>query len=150
MRITNKKILWACMQGLLYRPYKWGGDDPMGGFDCSGGIQELLASIGIDPKGDQTAQALYNHFDLEIDNHWIGDSYASIYRSFGHLLFFGKGNDKITHVSMAINHRSMFEFAGGGSKTNTIDDAIRHNAYARIRAIDSRKDFISAIGILGG
>ena len=43
------------------KPYLWGGEGPEG-YDCSGFIQEVLSCIGLDPKGDQTAQGLYNYF----------------------------------------------------------------------------------------
>ena len=44
-------------------PYRWAGDDPMAGFDCSGYLQEVLASVGMDPRGDQTSQALHDDID---------------------------------------------------------------------------------------
>ena len=30
------------------RPYSWGGDDPMSGFDCSGLIHETLQAVGLE------------------------------------------------------------------------------------------------------
>jgi cell wall-associated NlpC family hydrolase len=45
-------------------PYRWGGSNPITGFDCSGLVQEILKSVYMDPPGDQTAEALYQYFLL--------------------------------------------------------------------------------------
>lgn len=117
-------------------PYIWGGDDPMRGFDCSGFAQELLAMIGLDPKGDQTAQGLYNHFIKDRSDRTS---------MCGSLCFYGKSVDKITHVAVFLDEFTVIEAAGGGSKTNTEADAIRHNAYIRIRPWDHRNDVVAII-----
>ena len=133
------------MKSNLGKPYIWGGDDTIKGFDCSGLAQEVLASIGLDPKGDQTANALCEHFKhpangvMHIDNGIVKG-----YLEFGTLLFFGNTN-RITHVAIAIDQTLMYEAGGGGSKTRTIEDAIAQNAYIRIRPIARRKDLIYAI-----
>lgn len=118
------------------RPYRWGGDDPMSGFDCSGFVQELLAAVGEDPPSDQSSQALYDHFAKG-----LFDSSVEM----GSLLFFGKSVSEITHVAFALNEDLMIEAAGGGSKTLTLDDAVRQNAYIRMRPIFSRRDLVAAI-----
>lgn len=138
-KIEKRDILWATMQRMLQTPYVWGGDD-FEGYDCSGGIQELLASVGHDPPKDQTAHMLmefFSHPDL-------GKYVSSI--EFGDLLFFG--DLKATHVAMAVNDVIMFEFGGGGSKTVDAEKASQHNAYARFRRIRSRNDFLNAIRFL--
>lgn len=112
-------------------PYRWGGDDPMTGFDCSGFVQEILASVGLDPKGDQTAQSLFDHFER---NGSLGQGGA------GALAFFGKDSKSITHVAFCIDQYRMIEAGGGNSQTLTLDAAIRQNAYIRIRLIKSRQD----------
>lgn len=120
---------------LLVRPYKWGGDDPLAGFDCSGYVQECLASIGMDPKDDQSAQALYDHF-APISSRDEGP---------GALIFFGPSVSKINHVALAVSAKYMFEYGGGGSGTNTLNDAIKQNAYGRMRPIASRKDVVAIV-----
>ena len=58
-RAMALKIAWA----YLGRPYRWGGDDPMAGFDCSGFIVEILQSVGlIERREDFTAQGLWELF----------------------------------------------------------------------------------------
>ena len=138
--MNTKEILQSVIRKMLFIQYKWGGDDPMTGFDCSGGVQEILSSVGLDPNGDQTAAALYEHFIRDE----IGYEPDSV--NFGDLIFFGRKS--ISHVAFALNKKEMFEFAGGGSKTNTEDDAAAHNAYGRIRPISSRRDYRSAVRIL--
>ena len=46
-------------------PYVWGGNNVMEGLDCSGYTQVILRAAGLDPKGDQTSQGLYDHFRTE-------------------------------------------------------------------------------------
>ena len=117
-------------------PYRWGGDDTIDGFDCSGLVQELYASIGFDPPGDQTAQALYEHFKSV--------SHEKLLKP-GALAFYGKSEDKITHVAMFIDEKRIIEAGGGGSHTQTKEDAAIQNAYIRIRPYDRRKDLVATL-----
>lgn len=111
-------------------PYKWGGQNPLEGFDCSGYIQEITASIGIDPRGDQTAQGLYYY--------WAKHGVLQETVKPGCILFFGKDLNKITHVALAVNNFQMIEAAGGDSKTKTIQDAKKKGACVRIRPWNAR------------
>lgn len=118
------------------RPYRWGGDDPMAGYDCSGFVQELLDSCGIDPAGDQTAQALYNFFSLagELNK-----------RGCGSLVFYGASKSRISHVAMMLDEHRIIEAGGGDSRTKTEEDAVKQNAYIRVRHFLRRKDLIAVI-----
>lgn len=120
-------------------PYKWGGSHPAEGYDCSGFVQELLASQGIDPKGDQTAQMLFTKF---IDEDGL-ISPAKISRN--DLLFFGKSKDSITHIAIAVTPKTMLEAGGGGSATNNVKDAISHQAMIRVRPI--RNDLVAVLRV---
>lgn len=117
-------------------PYTWGGDDSIYGYDCSGFIQELLSSVGMDPPGDQTAQALYNFFDKN-----------GKYNSYGvgALAFYGKSVTEIIHVAMMVDQWRIIEAGGGGSKTKTKEEAARDNAYVRIRLLKHRPDLVAVI-----
>lgn len=117
-------------------PYKWGGSNPISGYDCSGLVQELLASVGIDPPGDQTAQGLFDYFKNE--SGW------NVY-GLGSIAFFGKDAAHITHVAMMLDNYRIIEAGGGGSATRTLDDADHENAVVRIRHITNRKDLIAVI-----
>lgn len=116
-------------------PYKWGGDDTIKGFDCSGFAQEILAAVGMDPQGDQTADRLYRYFKEQ------GDRGV---RRPGALSFYGKP-ERITHIGFCVTRDLMLEAGGGGSKTVDAEAAARHNAYIRMRPIKARSDFVECI-----
>lgn len=120
------------------QPYRWGGDDTINGFDCSGFVQELLASVGMDPPGDQTADALYRYFLVNGKPDLTDEPLA------GELVFFGKP-ERITHIGFCIDGFRMIEAGGGGSRTTSREAAARDNAYIRIRPINRRKDLIGRI-----
>ncbi len=115
--------------------YKWGGENHEG-WDCSGLVQEILASVGADPKYDQTAQALYDHFKC------FG---TRDIKEPGSLAFFGFNDERITHVGFMVDPFRMVEAGGGGSRTHTPEDAIRQNAFVRIRPIKSRTNLVCTI-----
>lgn len=135
--MTESEILKAFIQSTLGTPYIWGGNNPVEGYDCSGLIQDALASIGLDPRGDQNSQSLHDYF--------INKELSVSTPSFGDLLFFGKNARHITHVAMAVNESFMFEAGGGGSSTNTREDAAKQNACVRIREIRRRNDLVVII-----
>src|SRR3990167_4691210 len=117
-------------------PYRWGGEHPSEGYDCSGFIQEVLASIGFDPPGDQTAQTLYQR----------QKNCSSILEpEAGAVLFFGKSLMKITHVALAIDKLHMIEAGGGTKTTTTLKRAVEQKAFVRIRPIKSRSDLLDCI-----
>lgn len=133
-RIRSMATLTDYACSFIGKPYAWGGDDPMAGFDCSGLAQEILASVGFDPKGDQTAHQLYEHFK----------SNGKEQSGAGALAFYGKP-ERITHVGFMIDNFRMVEAGGGGSRTKTIEDAIKQNAYIRIRPINHRSDLVACL-----
>lgn len=109
------------------KPYRWGGDDPMAGFDCSGAMVEILKSCGIlDHHADLTADGLWNRYP------------RTTTPTFGTLVLFGTG--RATHVGMVDrvigDSVIFFEFGGGGSKTLTTQDAISQNAFGRYRVVN--------------
>jgi cell wall-associated NlpC family hydrolase len=116
------RIAWASV-GV---PYQWGGDDFLRGFDCSGFVIELLKSVGILPRtGDWTAEQLSNKF-MQVDNPVEG------------CLVFWQNNNKIIHVEYCLNEELAIGASGGGSKTNSLNDAINQNAYIKIRPMFTR------------
>lgn len=111
-------------------PYIWGGEG-RDGVDCSGYVQQILQAAGIDPKGDQTADALFRHFYFHHSRRLLSPPKA------GALVFYGS-RDKKSHVAFALNEDLVIESAGGGSKTLTQSDALRDRAFVRIRPFDYR------------
>jgi cell wall-associated NlpC family hydrolase len=106
-------------------PYVWGGDDAIQGFDCSGFVIELLKSVGLYPRGsDTTAEGLFGYYkDKEVQD--IKE---------GCLVFWATGN-KITHVEYVWKKKLTIGASGGNSKVKTRADAIKHNAYVKVRPL---------------
>ena len=119
-------------------PYRWGGDDPSG-IDCSGLVQECLESIGRNPPGgDKTADGIYRAMA----------EYArpTDFTRKGCVLFFGT-EDKITHTAISISKNFMVEAGGGGSKTVSEEAAWAHNAWVRVRPVNSRSDLVASLAL---
>ena len=129
MRNLVVKQAW----NFLGLPYKWGGDDPLAGFDCSGFIIELLKSVGVLPrKGDWTAHLLWDKFQP----YYTGTGAIQ----HGDLVFWrSAGGGKIIHVELLLNSVVAIGAGGGGSATKTVGDAIKQNAYIKIRPFASRE-----------
>jgi cell wall-associated NlpC family hydrolase len=132
--MSKKEIAIQYALSFLGLPYRWGGDDPIHGFDCSGLVQEILASVGMDPPGDQTAHGLFQYF-LTRNAGSAGS---------GALAFYGKA-DAITHIAMLINDTTIIEAGGGGSKTQNMQDAANQNAFVRLRPLKHRKDLVAVL-----
>lgn len=106
--------------------YLWGGDDPSG-FDCSGLIVEVLKAVGmIGHKVDFTADQLFRIFEKN----------KQTIKQEGCLVFwFDSIRSRAIHVEMMIDEFHTIGASGGGSKTITIQDAIKHNAFVKMRPI---------------
>lgn len=124
------EILRAYALQLVGTPYRWGGSSPMGGMDCSGFVQELLASVGLDPVGDQTAQGLFDFFDQN------GERNPK--PGVGVLAFYGESVSKVIHVALLLDPYRLIEAGGGGAKVTTIEMAEQFNAFIRVRHLSHR------------
>jgi len=123
-----------CHRGTFY---SWGGDD-VAGFDCSGLVVEILKTCGLIPrKSDFTAAGLYRR--LVHDGEAIQQPFGS-----GTLAFWGLTDDpeSIYHVEMIWGKPDgiwvSIGASGGGSKTKTREDAIRDNAFIKVRPLEGR------------
>ena len=110
--------------------YKWGGDDPMGGFYCSGYCIEILKGVGVLSRhGDWTAQSLFDR--------WITDNQVSSPTQ-GCLVFWRASSGRISHVEYCVTSICSLGASGGDSGVFTIEDAIEQNAYIKLRPFGSR------------
>lgn len=135
-RTMNPTILYDYAMSMVGQPYRWGGDDTIGGFDCSGLVVELLQSCGkLLNSVDLNAQGLYNHFLLLP----IG---IPLIPKLGCLAFYGKSSSAITHVGFCLDQSLMLNAGGGSSKTITREDAEKQNAFVKIRPIRYRLDLL--------
>lgn len=134
--MISDQVLYDYAMSFLGLPYKWGGDDPIEGFDCSGLVVEILKSVGYFPGNfDSNSQGLFNIVKATCQD--------TMNAKLGSLVFFGKDAENITHVGFCLDETRMLEAGGGGSKTITLDDASHQNAYVRIRPFRSRKDLVA-------
>lgn len=124
------KVAWR----VWGEPYKWAGDDPMEGFDCSGAAIEICRSVGKLPrKGDWKAVELYKRFT------------KTLAPKEGCLVFYGADAEHITHVGYCIDHEHYIGAEGGGPTTTTEAAAIAQNAYACVRPIHSRPNLVGYV-----
>lgn len=127
--MDSRVVLYDYAMSLVGLPYRWGGDDPVHGFDCSGLVLELLESQGAYTGGDTTAAGLHKF----LAGHGVDAP------GFGVLAFFGT---PISHVAFCLNGQLMLEAGGGGAKTTSLEAAAAQNAYVRVRPIRQRKDCV--------
>lgn len=120
----------------LSRPYIWGGDTPLEGFDCSGFCIEILKSVGILPRqGDWTARGLYAHFQ----------DCVTVSPQLGCLVFWANSAGKIIHVEFCLTSALSIGASGGGSQTVDEESAIRHDAYIKIRPFGTRPGIVGFV-----
>lgn len=120
----------------LYRlPYRWRGDDPMEGFDCSGLVVEGLKSVGVLARdGDWTAAQLAKMFKVVAEAAWQP----------GCLVFWNRtkpdGIIYIGHVEILWSRLEggpwlTIGASGGGSATTDDAKASAANAYVKVRPV---------------
>lgn len=127
-------------KSFIGKPYRWGGNGPLG-FDCSGFVQEVLASVGLDPKGDQSAQALYDYFTIN------GRLLIVDTPSGGDLVFYGENPKRISHIALMLNDWQQIGANSGDSTCTDLVNAERLGAMVKVRPWNYRKDFIAFVRI---
>ena len=115
--------------GFLGLPYRWGGDDPVRGFDCSGLVVEVLQGVGLLLHGtDMTA----NGFWMRYKNKAVAKGYE------GCLVLWFNMTGLATHIEMMIDDDHTIGASGGGSATTSTDAAADQNAFIKIRPVGYR------------
>lgn len=134
LALTSKRAIALAVWGDQHgRPYIWGGDDPILGFDCSGLVLEGLKAAGVVPRDfDATAHTLL---------HAVFASKPRLHQPLdlrpGCLLFWEDKTGKIRHVEIvaAVVNGTVWTIgaSGGGSKTPDAAAAAAQNAYVKVR-----------------
>ncbi len=112
-------------KGLLGSPYRYGGDSPQRGFDCSGLIHYAFGQAGI--QAPRTTQTLYQStFTVEPEALREGD-----------LLFF-RIEGKISHVAIYVGGTTFLHAPSSGKK---VSYASLDNPYWRDRLVKAGRLF---------
>ena len=132
--IPLSNIFYDYLMAFVGIRYRWGGNNPLSGFDCSGFVTHVLCSFGMLPWAcDFSAQGIYLKFKMAI----------KVTPMLGSLLFFGKSVDRITHVAIALNDKYMIEAGGGSQDTTNLETADENNAFIKISPIAHRSDLVA-------
>ncbi|MHC4867452.1 MAG: NlpC/P60 family protein [Planctomycetota bacterium] len=136
----REAALWV-WERQLGEPYLWAGDDPLGGFDCSGLAGEGLRSVGVIGRADRYAS-------FQLAEMWQATTDIKP----GCLLFWNRrqqdGSQRIGHVEIVwrvLDDGTVLTIgaSGGGRKTDTLQDAIDSDAYVKIR--EAVKPWVKAV-----
>jgi hypothetical protein len=122
-------------RSFLNVPYRWGGDDPMEGVDCSGLVLEGLKATGIVPRElDVTADSLLRQTFKDLPRETIDRLLRR-----GMLVFWGLPAQPMHHVEIVWatfpDRVLTIGASGGGARTIDRATAVKQNAYVKIRRI---------------
>lgn len=135
--MNKREILKEYSKSYLGLPYIWGGFNRIG-FDCSGLVQDILQAVGLDPIGDQTADALYEHYKSKLTSS----------KEIGNLVFWPQEGRK-THVAMIFDNDTIIEAGGGDSTTTSVEIALKQNACTRLRPLNYRGKSYVILDVIG-
>lgn len=123
----RKQFTWYALQW-LFKPYLWGGENPLSGVDCSGLVVDCFKSIGYYfKKEDYTANGIYQKYAQK--------TIAGPEARSGCLVFFLDDRHIATHVAILINNWQIIHATHGGSTTTTFEEAVRRDAYVKVRGL---------------
>lgn len=128
--MNKRDIALDVLKRYVGLPYRWGGNDPMTGFDCSGLMVEVLQSVGLmGRKEDYNANQLAEQY-AETD----------ILQP-GVMVFYDWNKDGvIDHVEMVVSvseEGDIFTIgaSGGNSATTSEIAAANQNAFVKVRPL---------------
>lgn len=132
----NRERKYACKLAwhFIGTFYSWGGDDPSG-FDCSRFTGEIMKALDIIPrhKPAPTAREQWEMFqNKRVDR-----------PSKGCLVFFGE--PLVTHVEFCIDSKYSIGASEGGSRVKTREDAIKYNAFIKLRPIKRNRNIVGYV-----
>lgn len=119
------KLLYDYAMTLNGVPYLWGGKNPLTGLDCSGCVNVILSSIGLDIPGVESAEQLFRY--------WVNRAKVCD-PQLGALIFFGNGQ-KIHHVAFGLDAFRMLEAAHGDRVCTTKSASALKGAYVKVSPV---------------
>lgn len=137
--------------------YKWGGDGPV--FDCSGYVNEGFKAFGMCPRGKDrnsrmiAGDACMGGLFIPVRN----DGPVHV-PSVGEVVFFADSpqSDDMTeeiahirHIEWCVNDWQTIGASGGGSKTLTMKDAIKHRAFIKVRPLGRNRRIVGFADFFG-
>lgn len=127
-------------------PYKYGGNNPLTGMDCSAYVGSVLRAGGV-LQHDYSAQGLFDYLSI----HGLSGKVGT-----GSVVFFGQDTEHISHVGFCVNKDLMLEAGGGDHTVLTLEDAAKRDAFIKLSPITRRQDLVATImpyyrlSLLGG
>jgi cell wall-associated NlpC family hydrolase len=112
--------------GLVGTPYRYGGNTPEGGFDCSGLVNYVYRDM-LDLRLPRTSQALAS---------WVGPRIPTDRLTAADLVFFGSGGE-VTHVGIYVGEGRFVHApsSGGTVRLDRLDGAYWRDHYAGARRV---------------
>lgn len=111
-------------------PYKYAGENPLEGEDCSQLIVNCLKSIGfMEQHEDLSCEGLWNRFHLKCPV-----SLTTPKR--GALAFWFNSEAQPEHIAICLDHLMTIQAAGGHSWVDTKKEAVDTSAYVKYKRVD--------------
>lgn len=109
--------------------YRWGGDNAIEGFDCSGLVMEYLKVLGtMSEAEDRSAAGIYNKL--------ITLGYLPIIKpKTGCLVFYHNDNRSVRHVGIYMGLGYVFSASSGDSSTVSSAVAASQGAFVKLRRL---------------
>ena len=133
LRGTEKKmkeIALAAIMGLYGTPYKWGGNDPMDGLDCSALVNIYLKIRGIlEEKEDLSSKMLWERFEKS----------KIRFPKRGCLVFYTNSAGNVNHVDIYLGKNMVIGAIGGRRSTLSLASAKLHQAFVKVEHINHNR-----------